>query len=261
MPSPNSARPGISHLARNGFGVTPLGRHPTAAMDGMIVPMSRQKEPFDLPDLPEFLSLGWSLTTESNDLALTDAERSSLGPRASEKRKLDFAAGRVAARRALEGLGLRSAEILRGPGGEPRWPTGVVGSITHSSGLAMAVVGRIEETAGVGLDLEHRRPVRDIESFVAFGPEQTWVASVPALRDERLLEIFAAKEAIFKAVYPTVRAYFGFEAVSVSREGPQAFTATVVSDDLLAMAVPEIIEVPVRWADGMVLAWAVLPGP
>ena len=222
--------------------------------------MSCQEEPFDLSDLPEFLGVGRCRPTENNYLSLTDAERALLGPRTSEKRKLEFAAGRIAAREALEGLGVPQIEILRGEGGEPRWPTGVVGSITHSTGLAMAMAGRIEDTASVGLDLEQRRPVEDIESLVAFGEERRWVASTPTLRDDRLLEIFAAKEAVFKALYPRVGRHFGFEAVSLSRAAPRAFVAIVVAEDLLAMEIPAIIEVPVRWAAGMVLAWAVLPG-
>src|SRR5690242_12311145 len=58
--------------------------------------------------------------------------------RATELRRKEFATGRACARAALARLGRPSAAVLRGPGGAPQWPEGVVGSITHCVGYRAA---------------------------------------------------------------------------------------------------------------------------
>ena len=51
--------------------------------------------------------------------------------RAVDKRRREFCTVRHCARQALRQLGLPPAPVLRGERGEPRWPAGVVGSMTH----------------------------------------------------------------------------------------------------------------------------------
>ena len=44
--------------------------------------------------------------------------------------------------------------ILKGEKGEPRWPDGLVGSLTHTEGYRGAVVGRSPAVRSVGIDAE-----------------------------------------------------------------------------------------------------------
>src|ERR1051326_943715 len=60
----------------------------------------------------------------------------------AEKRIQDFAAGRSCAHRALSELGILDFSLLSGTQREPLWPASVVGSITHTTGYAAAVVAR-----------------------------------------------------------------------------------------------------------------------
>ena len=53
---------------------------------------------------------------------------------ADPRRRAEFTAGRACARTALARLGLPTAPVLAGRAGEPRWPAGVTGSITHCAG-------------------------------------------------------------------------------------------------------------------------------
>ena len=59
---------------------------------------------------------------------------------AGPKRRRDFALGRACAHAALSTLGHDMAVIGRRENGAPHWPDGVVGSITHTSGYAAALV-------------------------------------------------------------------------------------------------------------------------
>src|ERR1700761_3617241 len=88
--------------------------------------------------LPSFLASA-DLFGDAPDVTLFPDEEALLG-RAVEKRRREFAAGRGCARRALAALGLPPAPLLPGEGGAPRWPDGVVGSITHCAGYAAAAV-------------------------------------------------------------------------------------------------------------------------
>lgn len=63
--------------------------------------------------------------------------------RATDERRLEFAAGRYCAHRALEQIGGPAVPILRGHLGSPTWPPGFAGSITHDGGVAAAAVYRV----------------------------------------------------------------------------------------------------------------------
>jgi len=76
-------------------------------------------------------------------------------PRRSPRR-LEFAAGREAARLALRRVGgNQNAALAVGPRGIPEWPSGWRGSLAHSRGLAIAFACKSEFCDGVGADLEH----------------------------------------------------------------------------------------------------------
>src|SRR6266851_1633075 len=63
---------------------------------------------------------------------------------ANPARRTEFAAGRAVARAALAGLDVPAGPILPGRAGEPRWPDGVVGSITHCAGYRACAVARAQ---------------------------------------------------------------------------------------------------------------------
>ncbi len=169
---------------------------------------------------------GFSLvTTHILEHEQPDAtELARLSPHALAARREAFALGRVAARRALRLLGHPEVPILPGPDRAPRWPPGLLGSITHAAGLAAAVVAPITCTGGVGLDIEDmtRIPDTKIARLVSDRDERRWIGG----RTERLVSLFSAKESIFKALYPQHGAYFGFEAVHLERR-PWGFEGTL----------------------------------
>src|SRR5262249_61789813 len=96
--------------------------------------------------------------------------------RAGPGRRAEFAAGGGCAREARPGLGGPAAPILPGPAGEPRWPGGVTGSITHCAGYRACAVARTTDVAAIGIDAEPDAalPAGLIEK-VATGPEQAWI--------------------------------------------------------------------------------------
>lgn len=144
------------------------------------------------------------------------------------QRRRTFAMGRLAAHRAIEALGHGSiAPVRRNDDGSPDWPSGLIGSISHTADLAVAAVAEERHAGGLGVDIEDvwRTPVNHsghIEGLVADAMERAWIAGDRS----RLILLFSAKEAIFKALYPRHRAFFGFEAAHLERSS-EGFIATL----------------------------------
>ena len=69
-------------------------------------------------------------------------EEEELIARAVAKRRNEFVTARHCARLAMGRLGVPESPILKGDKGEPRWPDGLVGSLTHCVGFRGAGVGR-----------------------------------------------------------------------------------------------------------------------
>jgi 4'-phosphopantetheinyl transferase EntD len=139
--------------------------------------------------------------------------------RAVAERRAEFATGRACARAALAALGLPTAPILPGVRGEPRWPAGVVGSITHCAGYRACAAGRRSDVLAIGIDAEPDRALPDgLLEDVATPSERDWLAdlmtAMPHVSWDRLL--FSVKESAYKAWFQLTRRplLFGDFAVS-----------------------------------------------
>jgi 4'-phosphopantetheinyl transferase EntD len=145
---------------------------------------------------------------------------------AMEARYREFVTARACARRALTLLGLHEQAIGVGAGGEPCWPAGVVGSITHCTGYRGAVVGRRADVAAIGIDAEPNEPLpAAVLAAISTGPERARSAELQATRAavcwDRLL--WCAKEAAYKAWYPLARQRLEAGSVRVVFGAGQSF--------------------------------------
>lgn len=131
-------------------------------------------------------------------------------------RRREFVCGRASAHAALRALGAGDAPIAVGSTRAPVWPSGVVGSISHTRALAGAVVCRDIDARAVGLDLERADAVLDdaVRRVVMTSAE---VVQVDALRSETRLAvlIFSAKECVHKVVAPVWGWSLGHQDVEI----------------------------------------------
>jgi enterobactin synthetase component D len=176
-----------------------------------------------IPDLerllPEGITSAIAFIGDDVD-QLLGGEREYIG-RAVESRQREFAAGRVLARGLLAELGHPGFAIVREKEGRlPVWPEGIVGSISHSDELCMAVVAEAGRYRGVGVDLEPDEPVQqDIERVVLKDGEHQWVGrGEDDERGRRCRMVFSAKEAVYKAFYPTTRTFWSFQDVTLEMD-------------------------------------------
>lgn len=131
-------------------------------------------------------------------------------------RRLEFAAGRAAARMAMSDAGLAEAAVPTGPDRAPCWPPGMCGSITHTRGLAAALATRCTDWPSVGLDLEEARPMAHDLVDLIVSPGDCPGSVLPAPLAATLL--FSAKETAFKAQFPVTGLWLDFRDVALTIE-------------------------------------------
>jgi 4'-phosphopantetheinyl transferase EntD len=181
--------------------------------------------------LPAAVASAEATGEEDPAAALFPIEQAAVA-KAVEKRRREFAGGRACAQRALADLGLPAAPVPAGARGEPLWPTGVVGSITHCAGYRGCAVARASDLATIGIDAEPHRPLpAGLLADVAHPEELAALGELaqahPDVRWDRLL--FSAKEAVYKAWYPLTGRWLGFEdAVLTLDPGGRRFEARLL---------------------------------
>jgi len=136
-----------------------------------------------------------------------------------KERLQTFAAGRFCARHAMQLMGLPDAPILVGKDRAPVWPKGVAGSISHTQGLAGAMVSSLSHYPSIGLDIERRGVVhRNLWHLLFDELEQQQIlrAEIP---DDQATLYFSLKEAYYKMQYPLTGMFLDFKDVRVE-DGP-----------------------------------------
>jgi 4'-phosphopantetheinyl transferase EntD len=184
--------------------------------------------------------------------------------RSVAKRRNEFVTVRYCARLALGELGIPPAPILKGDKGEPCWPDGVVGSLTHCDGYRGAVVARAERVRLVGIDAEpHGVLPNGVLEAVSLPAERRELAAMPdGLYWDRIL--FCAKEATYKAWYPLTHRWLGFEDAhvifDVESDGTAGEFVSQILIDPTALSGPPLTALRGRWSvhEGLVLTAIVL---
>ncbi|WP_263980321.1 4'-phosphopantetheinyl transferase superfamily protein [Streptomyces naphthomycinicus] len=156
---------------------------------------------------------------------------------AAEQRRREFGSVRLCARRALARLGVEPRPLVpRGSGPEwarraPRWPEGVVGSMTHCAGYHAAAVALAESVAALGVDGEPDEPLSDDVRRLITLPEERPVlqrlgAAHPGVHWDRLL--FSAKESVYKAWFPLTGRWLDFDQCAITPDPDHGtFTAAL----------------------------------
>lgn len=164
-------------------------------------------------------------------------EEARLVARAVDSRKNEFATVRFCARDALSRLGIAPTPIVPIDNNPewarraPRWPKGIVGSMTHCEGYYAAAAARDDVIASLGVDAEPNRPLPNgVNALVTLPSERILLdnlaASYPGVAWDRLF--FSAKESVYKAWYPLTGRWLDFSDCSINPDlNNETFTATL----------------------------------
>ncbi|MGA2550912.1 MAG: 4'-phosphopantetheinyl transferase superfamily protein [Burkholderiaceae bacterium] len=149
-------------------------------------------------------------------------------------RRAEFVAGRAAALGALRAAGFKGgAELNTRHSRAPVWPSGFVGSIAHSHGLAWAVAAPCTRFRALGIDLE--RILSDAEATevapAVMGSDEFQGAADSGLSLGAFVTlVFSAKESLYKCLNPLLGVEFGFHDL---RAAPLKSHADCVALELL----------------------------
>ncbi|MFF4243222.1 4'-phosphopantetheinyl transferase [Streptomyces sp. NPDC001822] len=191
-------------------------------------------------------------------------EEARLVARSVDRRKHEFAAVRVCARRAMAALGLPPMPVLTGHRGIPLWPDGVIGSMTHCDGYRAAVLGRTSRARAIGIDAEPNEPLpSDVYEIVSLPSERARISAGTdgaGVHWDRLL--FSAKESVFKTWFPLTRVELDFSEADITfHRSPGAAAEGTFTAELLRTAPGMPASYEGRWlaAEGLVVTAIVLP--
>ncbi|WP_299295535.1 4'-phosphopantetheinyl transferase superfamily protein [uncultured Tateyamaria sp.] len=176
------------------------------------------------------------------------------------KRQAEFLAGRYLVQRGLAQLGVPEQSVGTGAHRQPLWPPDVSGAITHADGVAVVLMSS-QPTALVGVDVE---TVLDADMAATVAPqvlsnsEKELLQAATGSALETLTAVFSAKETLFKALFPLVGRYFGFEAAELNAPPEQRRISLALTQDLSPGAPRgRVFDIAWRLHDGQVLTWLV----
>ncbi|WP_019448442.1 4'-phosphopantetheinyl transferase superfamily protein [Cupriavidus sp. BIS7] len=153
---------------------------------------------------------------------------------AAPGRQGQYRAGRHCARHALARAGAGNDAPPMGSDGLPVWPKDWIGSISHTRGKAVALASATSHAVALGVDVEcWQRPDRaaEIASSVA-RPQDIEAVSARARLSmaSSVTLLFSAKESLYKALYPTVRRFFDFDAARLAACGSDYIDLALACD-------------------------------
>jgi 4'-phosphopantetheinyl transferase EntD len=202
-------------------------------------------------------------TAGEREVELFPEEEAAVG-NAVEKRRREFVTARACARAALAQLGHPDQAVPAGARGEPLWPAGIVGSITHCAGYRACAVASAGELLTIGVDAEVGEPLpAGLIGDIALPEEQSLIerlnAEGPAVSWDRLL--FSIKESIYKAWFPLARSWLGFEDASVVIDPAEGTFSAHLLVPGPTLGGRKLDGFSGRWlaADGLLLSAIVLP--
>ncbi|MDT9001115.1 4'-phosphopantetheinyl transferase superfamily protein [Paucibacter sp. APW11] len=164
--------------------------------------------------LPDDVAIAQADREEHWDRGLMPEERA-LVERAVAKRQREFTAGRNCARTAMRTLGLSEKDLGAigvGRHREPLFPSGVIGSITHTDDFCAAAMSRTGGAiASLGIDVDANTALDAALVPMVMQPDEmaVWQEAVPTTCHAAILA-FSIKEAFFKAFFPLCQCYLEF---------------------------------------------------
>lgn len=152
------------------------------------------------------------------------------------KRRCEYLAARVLFQQLLHQYHLPSCQLLNTASGAPSWPVGYVGSISHADGNAICCMMPDKIYQAIGIDIEtvlSADSCTELASHIVQPQEQHLLLQTTAVSYAEALSIaFSAKESLYKALYPKVQRFFGFEDAELTKilTNKQQFTLRLGTD-------------------------------
>ncbi len=175
-----------------------------------------------------------------------------------EKRLQDFATGRYCAHQCLTRVGINQP-VLSGASGNPIWPEGILGSISHSEYLTGAIISNSTDYLSLGLDIETIGRVEHDLWFLFF--TQSEIRQLESFSLKKQYEMstvfFSVKEAYYKMQYPITRTFMDFHECEIQSDG-ENYLISSEKDNLPPLLHGRRIEVQYVQFEEEIISWVLL---
>lgn len=192
---------------------------------------------------------------DENDFKRHHLERPLSITRSVPKRQAEYLAGRRAALAALHEAGSTATDLPIGQNRAPSWPSGFIGSISHTHGIAVAIaLPTTVGVSGIGIDIERVMPPNQMAAIRDVAIDEREYDLLASLADARgwpyaLTLAFSSKESFYKAAAATVDRLFDFSALRIEAcDIANAYLEARIADTL-APGLPAGQRHALRWVD------------
>jgi len=155
-------------------------------------------------------------------------------------KKAEFIASRLAMEALFKELGITFPAPVRLSSLPPSWPSGYLGSLAHTKGLAIVALASEKKLKGVGVDCERMERCEQVEKIwdkISNQVEREFFKKNGWHEPHWKLVLFSVKEALYKAAYPRVQEYFGFEQAQIVGIYPET-QELILQSEFLEQKVP-----------------------
>ncbi|AWK40913.1 4'-phosphopantetheinyl transferase superfamily protein [Photorhabdus laumondii subsp. laumondii] len=138
--------------------------------------------------------------------------------KAVKKRRAEYLAARYCARQLLAQLGQPAFNLISGHDRAPIWPQNICGSVSHSSHCAIVLAAPQTHNRLIGVDIEaivDRQNINEITKMIVNDKEIQLLKHCHLPLEQAFTLAFSVKESLYKALYPQVKRFFGFEAAEI----------------------------------------------
>ena len=212
----------------NAYGLKELGRNVSVCDQALPNPESFYPAKVYWTTLP---SPGYSPASDCNNTPVA-MPRPKTPSESAMRRQAMFRSGRLAAYSALQKAGFhdpignsrgdsndradritddhRVRVVGKNPDRSPCWPTGFVGSISHSDRWVLAVAARASDYQSLGIDSEimvAERIAKELQPNIGTPSEWKLLDNAGIKRTSAFTLLFSAKESFYKCWYPLKRKF------------------------------------------------------
>lgn len=169
----------------------------------------------DMIKLPEGAVSHFTQEKKTADILFTGERQ--IADSFEQMRMQDFCVGRYCAHQCLTDFN-RSEAVLKTEHGEPIWPKGLIGSISHSKLLSGAVVMPEKDYKALGLDIEAIGRVSvDLWPLFFTEDEIDWLQSRPYPYQSFFATLFFSfKEAFYKMQFSITKSFVDYHQCIIS---------------------------------------------
>ncbi|WP_445494773.1 4'-phosphopantetheinyl transferase family protein [Photorhabdus sp. SF281] len=139
--------------------------------------------------------------------------------KAVNKRRAEYLAARYCARQLLAQLGQPAFNLISGNDRAPIWPKDICGSVSHSAHCAIVLAAPRTNNRLIGADVEtivNRQNTDELTTMIVNDREIQRLKHCHLPFEQAFTLAFSVKESLYKALYPQVKRFFGFEAAEIT---------------------------------------------